>query len=326
MISDSIFYFVNAEGSGHTRRAEAILRHLSMPTVLHIPHGRDRAYLSRIAAIASLCEQHRCRLAVIDVCVETAMLMRLCGIPYLYMRMSGQRDDAAHRQCYRAALGLIASYPQALEEAWVPDWMRIKTHYGGGIFVPPTHQTLAESMPKPYILVMRGQGMSQLTPSAIAKAARQIPDYSWIGIGFDTPEVGNNWRVLPYVSNPGAYLRQADIVIANTGNNTVLEVGYWQKPLIALPEWRFFDEQAAKAQQLTRHQLAVVAPSWPDTAAQWRSLINQSRQLPVERWSQIVSDSGARRAADYIAQTFEQLKPTVTNTAQPRRPQSLVAG
>lgn len=368
MTTDTLFYFVNAEGSGHTRRAEAILKHLSLPVVigserpelfttstaplawhsipalrgdddrqladdvLHIPYGRDRAYLARMAAITSLCRQHRCRLAVIDVCVETAMLMRLCGIPYLYMRMSGQRDDAAHLQCYRAAAGLIASYPQALEEEWVPDWMRAKTHYGGGIFTTPAPVQPLHTLPKPYILVMRGKGTSQMTPAAIAQAARQVPEYDWIGIGFDAPQRGPNWQILPTVPDPSVYLRQAELVVANTGNNTVLEVGHWRKPLIALPEWRFFVEQGAKAQQLARHHLAVMMTDWPAGTDQWRSLIAQASNLQTSAWPMILSAQGAQRAANYIAQIFEQLqtpepaqKPG-TIDAPPPRPPLPVAG
>ncbi|MDB9526753.1 glycosyltransferase [Oscillatoria sp. CS-180] len=359
MNTDTLFYFVNADGSGHTRRAEAILSHLSIPTVigsekpelfaassstltlvkipsmrapgdrlladdvLHVPYGRDRAYLERVRAIAETCLHYRCRLAVIDVCVETALLMRLCGIPYLYMRMSGRRDDAAHLQCYRAATGLIASYPRAFEEPWVPDWMRAKTHYGGGIFVAPEAVQRRALSSRPYILVMRGKGMSQLTSSAIAQAAYHIPEYDWIGIGFDAPQSGSNWQILPYVAEPDAYLQQADIVIANTGNNSVLEVGYWQKPFITLPEWRFFDEQMAKAEQLAQHHLAVVMTDWPNAAIQWRSLIEQAKALSVDGWPTILSDQGARQAAGYISQAFAQLQPDAIG--EPPLPPPLMA-
>lgn len=360
MNANTLFYFVNADGSGHTRRAEAILSHLSMPTiigserpelfsassssvdlvkippirgqdnrlladdVLHVPYGRDRAYLERVRAITEICLHYRCRLAIIDVCVETAILMRLCGIPYLYMRMNGRRDDAAHLQCYRAATGLIASYPRAFEESWVPDWMRAKTHYGGGIFGPSQTIRSHRQLSRPYVLVMRGKGMSQITPSAIAQAAGYVPEYDWVGIGFDALQIGPNWQILPYVAEPDVYLQQADIVIANTGNNSVLEVGHWQKPFITLPEWRFFDEQTAKAQMLAQHNLAIVITAWPTTAVHWRSLIEQAKALSVDMWPTILSHQGARRAADYISQVFAELQ-SAPATGEPSSPLPLMA-
>ncbi|MFE4108597.1 glycosyltransferase [Almyronema epifaneia] len=353
MTSPSIFYFVNAEGSGHTRRAEAILPFLDMPVVLasenpalfkqadsphslyplpslrstgdrqladdvlHLPYGRDRAYLPRVQAIVDLCQQHRCALAVIDVCAETAMIMRLCGIPYLYMRMSGKRDDAAHLQSYRAAVGLIASYPQAFEENWVPDWIRQKTCYVGGIASSKLIQVQEKPItPKPYVLVMRGKGTSQITLAAIASAAAFIPDYYWMGIGFEQAHTGQNFAVLPYVSDPIAYLQSAAIAIANTGNNSVLEVGFQAKPFITLPEWRFFDEQMAKAAMLAQHHLAVVLREWPQTGEAWQSVLAQTASLRPQRWPEILSSDGAQQAAAYITNQFEQFSPPSPYAAQ----------
>ncbi|MGB3139123.1 MAG: glycosyltransferase [Nodosilinea sp.] len=350
MTDNSLFYFVNAEGSGHTRRAEAILEHLELPVVvaserpdlfkelspqhsvhpvpllrsdgdqqladdvLHMPYGTGCRYLFRVQTICDLCQRYRCALAVIDVCVETAMIMRLAGIPYWYMRMSGQRDDPAHLQCYRAAAGLIASYPQAFEEDWVPNWMRDKTHYGGGIFTPSPPSTIPV-LDLPYILVMRGQGTSQITSAAVAIAAQLIPTYRWIGIGFDTALTGANFQLMPRVPDPSSYLQQAQIVIANAGNNSVLEVGYWRKPFIALPEWRFFDEQEAKANQLARHRLAVVLEAWPERRSDWQRVINQAQSLAVETWKSVLSSEGTKRAAALITQQFAE----ASTTAGPQR-------
>lgn len=355
----TLFYFVNAEGSGHTRRAEAIIHYLKMPVVvaterperctlsaenltvqkipplritgdrqladdvLHIPYGKNQAYLERVKTICDLCRHYQCSLAVIDVCVETAMIMRLCGIPYLYMRMNGQRDDSAHLQCYRAAAGLIASYPQIFEEDWVPEWMQAKTHYGGGIFAPPAPTQPGKILSKPYILVMRGKGMSQITPTAIISAAQYMPNYFWLGIGFDSKQKGDNFEILPYVQDSSAYLQQAEIIIANAGNNSVLEVGYWQKPLITIPEWRFFDEQTAKAAKLSDHNLAVVINNWPDTALKWRSLIKQAKMLSVHKWSSILSKKGSQRAANYINQQFTQFTTPSPIDEQNQQPQTM---
>ncbi|MGB3613296.1 MAG: hypothetical protein WBA10_05825 [Elainellaceae cyanobacterium] len=344
MTANSIFYFVNAEGSGHTRRAEAILQFLNVPVViaserpelvkhlrqgddvchlprlrldrdrqladdvLHIPYGEHRAYLERMKSVVDHCQRHHCSLAIIDVCAETAMVMRLCGIPYLYMRMSGKRNDAAHLQAYRAADGLIASYPQAFEEDWVPGWIRQKTCYVGGILSTKSSPGGGESISqKPYILVMRGGGSSQLTPDAIASAASLVPDYRWIGIGFNQPQMGQNFEILPRVADPTPYLQQAATVITNTGNNSVLEVGLQAKPLITYPEWRFFDEQVAKAEQLTKRNLATSLSKWPQTSDAWLEMLKQAAGLDTQAWSTILSADGAKQAAGYVTQQFDRV-------------------
>lgn len=346
-----IFYLVNAEGSGHSQRATAILQHLTIPVIvatespelfspsaaghdiyqipplrtiahtaladdiLHMPYGQYGQYLSRVQAICDLCQQHRCQMAIIDVCVEAAMLMRLCGIPYLYMRMSGRRDDAAHLQCYRAAAGLIASYPAALEEAWVPPWMLAKTQYVGGIAKVPAPvvsdiraaaKGQGSPLPptSPYVLVMRGRGESRITAASIQAAAKLVADYYWIGIGFDGAAQGQNFQILPYVREAAAYIERAAVVIANTGNNSVLEVGRHRKPLITLPEWRFFDEQRAKAHQLEQLNLAVTLEDWPTSQAVWQQVLHRAQMLETGLWSEILAKDGAQQAAEYIMQKY----------------------
>ena len=149
---------------------------------------------------------------------------------------------------------------------------------------------------QPYVLVMRGKGASQLTPAAIASAASLVTDYRWIGIGFEPPQTGENFEILPYITDAASYIQQAAIVIANTGNNSVLEIGRHAKPFITMPEWRFFDEQAAKAAQLAKHNLAVVLTEWPKTDDAWRTVLTQTVSLDVQKWSTVLSTSGARQA------------------------------
>lgn len=343
-----IFYFANAEGSGHTKRTEAVLQNLKIPAivatedpsllrnvpalhrvhalppwrspddakladdVLHVPYGRKGSYLERVYTTCQLCREYDCAIAVIDVCVEMAMTMRLCGIPYVYMRMSGRRNDAAHLQCYQAASGLLASYPEALEERWVPQWMRAKTQYVGGIFTQRAKPSSAAAVmqpidEKPYVLVMRGKGDSTLTPLEIRQAASLVTNYYWVGIGFADAEQGQNYQILPYVDDPITYIKQAEVVVANAGNNSVLEVGRWGKPLITLPEVRFFDEQFAKARQLADRKLAVILKRWPSSTFRWQDALRRAKRLQVDTWSTILSEDGPQQAAHYIERQLAEV-------------------
>jgi UDP-N-acetylglucosamine--N-acetylmuramyl-(pentapeptide) pyrophosphoryl-undecaprenol N-acetylglucosamine transferase len=275
--------------------------------VLHLPYGRSGDYAERIARMATLCRDRACRLAVIDVCVETAMLMRLCGIPYVYMRMSGRRDDAAHLQAFRAAKALLASYPEKLEEDWTPDWVRAKTRYVGGLVTAPAKSgTAALDSDKPPVLVMRGKGDSSISASGIEKLAALFPDRQWIGVGFDEAREFPNGRVARFLPDIAALRDAADIVIANAGNNAVLEAGLARKKLIVLPEWRWFDEQKAKAEMLARNGLAILLETWPrdddpEFTAIWTRVLNAADDLDPGKWQGVVAEDGARRAADWLA-------------------------
>lgn len=96
-------------------------------------------------------------------------------------------------------------------------------------------------------------------------------------------------------------------MVANTGNNSVLEIGLQAKPFITIPEWRFFDEQIAKAEQLSRHHLAVVLTEWPQTSEAWQTVLSQATDLNVSAWPTILSANGAQQAANYIKQKFDSL-------------------
>lgn len=64
--------------------------------------------------------QRQIDLMIIDVSVEVAMLCRTASVPYLYVRLAGERDDAPHLNAFAGALGLLVPYPRQLEAAATP--------------------------------------------------------------------------------------------------------------------------------------------------------------------------------------------------------------
>ena len=103
------------------------------PPELHFAPLGSAGLASRMARIAAWVERSRPDLLLVDVSVEVALLARLCGVPFVYLRQSGDRDDPAHQLAYRWAAGLLAPFPEWLERAEAPAWKRELSGYAGAV-------------------------------------------------------------------------------------------------------------------------------------------------------------------------------------------------
>ncbi len=277
--------------------------------VLHIPFAKDGLYLARNKAIIDICARYKVKFAVIDVCVEIAMLMRLCGIPYIYMAMHGERSDLAHTQAFKAADRLLGSYPEQLENRETPDWVKAKTIYVDGIANVEDFDETSTKKPQYFpenkfiILLIKPKGKSSLSVDYIKKFSEEIDDYYWYGIGFEREDSGKNYTVETFVDDSLPYIRSADIIVANTGNNSVLEAGYFDKPLITKPERRFFNEHEMKAKALSEKNLAITIQELPTHTSQWRSLLQQVKSL--NSWNGMVKKYSTFSAAQAIEQRYQ---------------------
>lgn len=99
------------------------------PASLHYSPVGNANIQTRSWQILNTIHERQIDLMIIDVSAEVAMLCRSASVPYLYVRLPGERDDIAHLSAFAGALGLLAPYPPALEAAATPDWVRQKTLY-----------------------------------------------------------------------------------------------------------------------------------------------------------------------------------------------------
>lgn len=339
----SILYYVHNDGSGHLERARNLCRHLSckvifvtktnnlkikfpdnvivavLPEVttnaskdlnydcLHNSIMRQRDLRRHTKEIFRLIDHYNCKLGIVDVSVEIAMMLRLYGVPYIYMRQHGYRNDPAHLQAYKAASLLIGTYPKELEDEHVEEWILDKTKYYGGFYNVSNKHSKLRTSEKPSVLIMRGKGLSSITNVNVKCAAEALSNYYWKAIGFDDDETGSNYQILKRVNNPDVYLASADIVIANTGNNTVQEIGAYQKPFITWPEDRYFQEQCHKAKILERENLAIVIYKWPDSRIEWNNVFTKAKKLHIEKWSNILNENNVQDIARDISNYFKNL-------------------
>lgn len=261
----------------------------------------------RMGLIADWIRQAWPCVLVVDVSVEIAMLARLFGVPCVYMRQHGERNDPAHLQAYASASMLLAPYPQAMECSHAPDWVLAKTRYSGWIsrYAGRAPQSRASGSD---VLIITGQGGTAFTAESIAAIARTSPHLQFRVAGLlegITAQMPTNLQLLGHLADPSGEYARASIVIGSAGDNVLAEVANLGCRFIAVAEQRPFDEQRLQAQQLQALGVAVGVAKVP-APQQWPALLEAARRLPgASAWQPLLAHDATNRAAHSIEQTLQ---------------------
>jgi hypothetical protein len=250
----------------------------------------------RMATLSAWIADRRPRLFVIDLSVEVALFTRLCGVRTALVRLHGHRGDRAHASAFRLADHLIAPFPEELEDAHTPRWVREKTHYLGAFSRydgrRETRAACRAALGLPatngVITVINGEGGGAQVEGCWEAAARTNPQLDFLlvgrldGKGTELP----NLRYVGFVSDTFPYLKAADVVVGSGGTNTMMEVGAARVPFLSRPEPRPFDEQVCKMRALEKMGLTQILPDEvpPET---WTELFRQARSMDVSGWDRL---------------------------------------
>ncbi len=293
------------------REARSMDRFAALSTLHCAPLGWP-GIRKAMGAIATWFAETDPALMICDVSAEIAQLCRICSVPHIAVLQHGNREDPGHRAAYDGAVGLLAPFSEELAQ---PEWseaFRSRIFFAGGLGlrdVPMVREAARCSIGIDerceLIVLMAGEGGRGLSAAPIGVGARSRPHARWISIG----PVENDWHAtVPgnvehrgWVNNPGAYIAAADIVIASPGNATCQRILATGRPFIAIPEWRYFDEQHRKAEALAAAGLAVIRPHLPSSAGAWSCMIEEAyATFDLERQSRTVRDRPAEDAAAWI--------------------------
>jgi hypothetical protein len=242
-------------------------------------------------------------LLVSDVSAEVAQLARLCSVPHVCVLQHGRRTDPGHRAAWDGAVGLIAPFAEALAQPDWPEAQAAKTCFAPGLGVELPQGPRGAAI-RPYALVISGEGGDGIAEAPIALAARAFPALDWITIG----AVRRDWHATPpgnlhhagWVEDAPSRIAGAALIVASTGNSTCHQILAAGKPWIAVPEWRYFDEQVEKARALMRAGAALGLTHLPSSAAAWREAVRKVRQThDAERQRALLSASPAQDVADW---------------------------
>lgn len=273
------------------------------PHVLHYAPLQHDGIRKRVSMIARWIAAERPALMVVDVSVEIAMLARLAATPTVYMRLSGTRSDPPHLDAFRSASHLIAPYQRDLDDPNTPSWIVRKTKYFCGFAASAP----ARSESRNTVLVVTGAGGDPSDGSALAAAARAMPEWQWRVVGpvSETVEAPANLTLLGWVDNVGHELRGATVVVGAAGDGLVANLAANPRPFICIPETRPFSEQKAKAVRLQHLGAAVVIDGWP-VPSRWRSVIEAAQRLETTRLASLHDPVGPARAAEFLLRTASQ--------------------
>ena len=304
--------------------AEDINDHSTAPDTTHCAPLGWPGIRRAMARLAGWFDSANPVLMISDVSAEVAQLARLCSVPHVKVLQHGLRSDPGHQAAYDGAVGLLCPGARALAQ---PDWPERhlkKTHFAGGLGVDvqrpdPGRRAAARAKlgipaDQRMVLVMSGGGGSGFASAPFGIAARANPDTLFLTIG----RMARDWHATEpanlrhdgWVDNAAEYLAAADMVVASTGNTTCHQILAGEVPWLAVPEWRYFDEQVEKARALARAGAAHHLPSFPASAAQWQMAIETTFDShDPARQRALVDEDAAAHTARWLGDLTAQLLP-----------------
>ncbi len=295
--------------------------HVPTPSTLHCAPLGWPSIRHAMATIVTWFDAADPALMICDVSAEIAQLARICSVPHVKVLQHGDRDDAGHRAAYDGAAGLLAPFDVALAQ---PEWdaaLCARTCFAGGLGVDTrsierelARQRIGVGPGDDMILVMAGNGGSGFAQAPLGVGARSRPGARWITIG----PVARDWHATEpaniehrgWVDDAAAHVAAADLVIASTGNTICQQILAAARPWLAIPEWRYFDEQHRKAEALAAAGVACIRPHLPSSAGAWRRALAETlagHRPDAQR--AMIEDRPAEKAAAWLEQLATTLWP-----------------
>ncbi|MEH3158528.1 MAG: glycosyltransferase, partial [Sphingomonas taxi] len=172
------------------------------------------------------------------------------------------------------------------------------------------------------ILVLSGGGGEGFAQAPLGVGARTRPAARWITIG----KIQRDWHATEpaniehrgWVDDAADHIAAADLVIASTGNTTCQQILAAGRPWLAIPEWRYFDEQHRKAEALAAAGVACVRPHLPSSAQGWAAALDEARTTHrPDRQRAMIDDAPADRAAGWLEALALRLGAPLATPASP---------
>ncbi len=280
------------------------------PNFLHYAPAGVSSIRERTAILANWFAEKSPDLMFVDVSVEIALLCRVCSVPFVFVRMHGHRTDDAHLAAYESARLLAAPFPEWMEQAETPDWVREKTFYAGGLCRFDKDDFAVASPKKGKVVIINGSGGTGFHRELAVQWAEDNSQLNFHLLGKQDfePSLPSNLRQVGQLGNPLHFLADAEVVIASCGDNMVAELSLLKKNWICVPEERPFDEQHQKAQMIAKANAAVVAESWRELR-DLRPFLDKARQTDKTKLAELVNKNAARDIALRLEQLALETRP-----------------
>jgi uncharacterized protein (TIGR00661 family) len=276
---------------------------------LHYAPLNIQGQRERVLQLTSFFNESHPLLLVVDVSVEVAMLARLSGIPYIYIKQHGNRQDIAHEIAYKNAEAVIAPFDAKLELN-TENWLIEKTFYSGNFsrftntFIKPSkvYNNVAT--------IMIGAGGSSIDSDFMYHLSQTCTNWQFNVIGdlnsSDMLLYAENVTLMKRVDDVSEIINYSEVIIGNTGHNTVMEIATFGKPYIAIPEERPFEEQAVKARALGQLDLAIVVKPTELFTADWPVLLHKAK-LESPDWERYNNDNALDDISNFIEEIYTKI-------------------
>lgn len=311
------------------------------PSCLHYSPVGNSDIQDRSHQLLTTIYQRKIELMIIDVSVEVAMLCRAASIPYLYVRLPGSREDLPHITAFSGALGLLAPYPQALDSADIPKWLRQKTLYldfinfeksdelantgtyndflQSLISMPsPNNNSESQSLENgPIVTVIKGYGGHEAIDDKLPRLRHLLPNAFIISLGPIMEDVRCYVDMATHVDDVMPFIEHSDCLFMACGLNAVAQVYNHNTPLVVLPDQRPHQEQEVMAKALVAdgramdwHQFEELALAEGSTEVTTPLGLNTSNS--VSRPDEVCDHSSTASCARELMQStvdFKGVKP-----------------
>ena len=288
-----------------------------LPDCLHYSPVGNRDIRQRSWQLLDGIRRFNIELMIIDVSVEVAMLCRTASIPYLYIRLAGNRNDAPHLNAFAGALGLLAPFPKALESIQTPNWVCQKSLYLDFLTPPQAppciddfiitlneraksadvnlqsrqkiaqyqqerlNDTALASKKIALITVIKGFGGHQNIDDKLPKLRKLWSEALIISLGPISNEARQEVDMAMTVTDVTPFLAFSDYLVMACGLNAIAQAYPYSTPLVALPDERPHDEQKAMAAALIEQQWAMSGAQFLQYSMTLDSKLLPSRPKPL---------------------------------------------
>jgi hypothetical protein len=326
----TIGYYVHHHGTGHMRRAVNVVSKMKsrvflfssaaepsyLPenvTYIHLPEDKvegytpdstrffpytpyNKAIFERSKLLIDTWQRYGIKHIHVDVSVEVAALAKLHGLSVSYTIMQGNRRDKSHTLAYSLSDFLLAFSTEIFDEK-----VRntdILTKYVGGV------SRFTKVEPKPIgeitrVAIITSPLAEKTWSNEIVLLAQDNKNIAWDCIGFNIETKLQNVSSHGKVADPHDIIRDADIVIGSSGNNTIMELSSLAKPFICIPEPRPYDEQISAARKLLELNAAIVLESFPKPN-EWKDLVQNIKNLDLIAFAKLTNNDSSDRAAKIL--------------------------
>ncbi len=276
----------------------------------HAPLGVDQIR-ARMNKISTFFEDKNPNFFITDVSAEMTQFARLCSVPAISFRLTGNRNDLAHMQAYQSSHATIFPLPKIFEHPETPQWLIDKTLYVGGICrhkgkylsSSDARKQLGINNNQFVIVFTNGLYDNSTNLPSIIKIAEKYPKKLFVILGkYEVQEqenFPNNIYFAGRVADTYPYLRAANIVVGSCGNNTMLEVAHAERPFICVPEERPYEEQISKAKVLEELDVAVVSYDFP-TVHSFDKLLKKAMDINPKNLTNLFDHNAVKDIERYI--------------------------